>query len=129
MFTGAAQQSCWTWFSFVPARPPVNQRCFERIGRRFVAAEFWAESTTIADALYDAGIQRGDVVAVALPDGPELIASFVGASRVAACAPLNVALHVSELTAGRSYERKELACNVVQFLGADEVHSKGAACA
>ena len=95
----------------------------------FCCGEFWAETTTIADALYDAGIQRGDVVAVALPDGPELIASFVGASRVAACAPLNVALHVSELTAGRSYERRELACNVVQFLGADEVHSKGAACA
>lgn len=68
-------------------RPPLSCR------------EFWAQTTRIAGALWHAGVRRGDVVAAALPDGPDLIAWLIAAARVAPFAPLNISLHPSELAA------------------------------
>ena len=42
------------------------------------------------------GIGRRDVVAVALPDGPELASLFLGIAGAAICAPLNPAFRTSE---------------------------------
>jgi acyl-CoA synthetase (AMP-forming)/AMP-acid ligase II/thioesterase domain-containing protein/acyl carrier protein len=43
-----------------------------------------------------AGLMAGDALAIALPDGPDLLLSVLAASSVAACAPLNPALGEAE---------------------------------
>ncbi|MEX3016119.1 acyl--CoA ligase [Gymnodinialimonas hymeniacidonis] len=49
-----------------------------------------------ASALHDAGIGRGDRVAIVLPNGPEMAAAFVCVANVATTCPLNPAYKVDE---------------------------------
>src|SRR5207245_10589481 len=49
-----------------------------------------------ADALAGAGIRRGDRVAMALPNGPAVIVSFLAASIAGTAAPLNPAYRYEE---------------------------------
>ncbi len=49
-----------------------------------------------ADALAGAGIRRGDRVALALPNGPEAVVSFLAASIAGTAAPLNPAYRYEE---------------------------------
>ncbi|QOY90918.1 AMP-binding protein [Paludibaculum fermentans] len=62
-----------------PGRDPVSR------------AELVAATRTIAKYLADAGVKHGDVVAMVLPDGVDLVLAFAGITSVAACAPLNPA--------------------------------------
>lgn len=50
----------------------------------------------IGKTLRALGVGRRDVVAVALPDGPELASLFLGIGSAAVCAPLNPAFQASE---------------------------------
>jgi len=50
-----------------------------------------------ARTLTEAGIRRDDVVAVILPDGIELLTTFLGVASVATCAVVNPALREAEL--------------------------------
>ncbi len=52
---------------------------------------------TVAHAVASAGIARDDVVAVILPDGAELMVSFLGVASVVGCAVVNPALRDREL--------------------------------
>jgi oxalate---CoA ligase len=54
-------------------------------------AELFARVQTIARALAALGVQRGDRVAIVLPNGPDAALSFLGVAAVAAAAPLNTA--------------------------------------
>ncbi len=47
--------------------------------------------------LTDAGLTRDDVVAVVMPDGPELLSIVLGVASVAICAPVNPALRNTEI--------------------------------
>ena len=53
----------------------------------------------VAHAVTVAGVQRGDVVALVLPDGAGLIATFLGVASTAGCAVLNPALRGAEIAA------------------------------
>ena len=59
--------------------------------------DLWCASEAVARVLEEAGIRRGGVVGLALPDGPEFIAGFFGIVRTAACAPLDPSLPLGEL--------------------------------
>jgi acyl-CoA synthetase (AMP-forming)/AMP-acid ligase II len=59
--------------------------------------ELWSRIEAVAGGLTEAGVVRGDVVAVMLPDGPDLVATVLGVARAAACAPLNPALTEVEI--------------------------------
>ncbi|MBN9661025.1 MAG: AMP-binding protein [Acidobacteria bacterium] len=50
-----------------------------------------AATRVIAQNLAEAGVKRGDVVAMVLPDGVDLVLTFTGIISVATCAPLNPA--------------------------------------
>lgn len=62
-----------------PIRDPVSR------------AELVATTRTIAQSLAEAGVKHGDIVAMVLPDGIDLVLAFAGITCVAACAPLNPA--------------------------------------
>lgn len=62
-----------------PEREPVSR------------AELAASIRAIAQSLDEAGVNRGDIVAMVLPDGIDLVLAFVGIISVASCAPLNPA--------------------------------------
>jgi oxalate---CoA ligase len=51
----------------------------------------------VARAVSDAGITRQDVVALVLPDGAQLMTSFLAVASVATCAVINPALHKAEI--------------------------------
>jgi acyl-CoA synthetase (AMP-forming)/AMP-acid ligase II/thioesterase domain-containing protein len=51
---------------------------------------------SLARALQEAGITNGDIVAVAIPEGPELLTVLLGVSEVAAPAPLDCNLTEAE---------------------------------
>src|SRR2546421_4671245 len=55
-----------------------------------------AQVTAMADALAAAGIQRGDRVAMAMPNGLPAIVSFLAASVAGTAAPLNPAYRQEE---------------------------------
>lgn len=50
----------------------------------------------LVDRLNRAGVGRGDVLALALPDGPDLALTFLAAASCCICAPLNPAYRQSE---------------------------------
>ncbi|RAP43318.1 AMP-dependent synthetase [Rhodovulum viride] len=54
------------------------------------------QARTVAEALHDAGIGRGDRVAIVLPNGPEMAAAFVTVAQAAVTAPLNPAYREEE---------------------------------
>src|SRR5580658_5015323 len=60
---------------------------FEELSNRIAAA---------ADVVTKSGLSRNDVVAIAMPDGPELLSIILGVSSVGICAPLNPTLHAGE---------------------------------
>ncbi len=53
-------------------------------------------SASVARALHDVGIGRGDRVAIVLPNGPEMAAAFVTVAQAAITAPLNPAYREEE---------------------------------
>jgi len=59
-------------------------------------AGLWDHLQTIPGALSNAGFRAGEVAALAMPNGPELIAAFLGISGIGAGAPLNPALTENE---------------------------------
>ena len=63
-------------------------------------AALWDQLHAIRGALNRAGFRQGEVAALAMPNGPELIAAVLGISSVGAAAPLNPALTEEEF---RSY--------------------------
>jgi acyl-CoA synthetase (AMP-forming)/AMP-acid ligase II/thioesterase domain-containing protein len=68
-----------------PGRPPLSYAgLLEQI------------DATVA-RLGEAGLGRGDRVAVVLPNGPEMAAAFLGVASAAACAPLNPTYREAEL--------------------------------
>ena len=52
----------------------------------------------LASALTHHGLTRGDAVAMAMPEGPEAIETFLAITRAAACAQLNPAFRADEFT-------------------------------
>ncbi len=66
-------------------------------GARLTFADLQNRIDAIAYAVARAGIKRDDVVALVLPDGVGLLASFLGVASVAGCAVLNPALLPSEI--------------------------------
>ncbi len=70
-----------------PDRPAISCR------------DLWCAGEAMAGVLEHAGIRRGMVVGLALPDGPDFLAGFFGIARVAACAPLNPSMPSAELEA------------------------------
>lgn len=55
-----------------------------------------SQIVAVGKTLRALGVGRSDVVAVALPDGPELASLFLGIAAAAVCAPLNPAFKLSE---------------------------------
>ncbi len=55
-----------------------------------------ALADTVAKSLHNAGIGRGDRVAIVLPNGPEMAAAFVTVAQAAVTAPLNPAYREDE---------------------------------
>ncbi len=68
-----------------PGRSPLSYR------------ELLRQTQYVVSVLNSAGVGRNDVVAVALPNGPELATALFGVMAGATCAPLNPALTAVEL--------------------------------
>lgn len=64
--------------------------------RVFTYAEFSGLVESLTRALQDFGLGEGDRIALALPNGPEVIAAFLAAATVGTAAPLNPAYTVDE---------------------------------
>src|SRR5262245_51357358 len=60
------------------------------------AADLLAQVEAVAELLTAARFTRSSVVALALPNGPDLAVAFLGAMTVTACAPLAVDRPVAE---------------------------------
>ena len=60
-------------------------------------ASLFMQTDRLAGGLSALGLWRTDVVAVVMPDGPEMLAVFLAVSEVAICAPLNPAFREHEL--------------------------------
>ena len=74
------------------ARPALRYR-----GRTLSYAEVAAEANRVGNALRSLGIDVEQRVAIALPDSPEFVASFLGAIKIGAVAlPLSTLLSASE---------------------------------
>ncbi len=61
-----------------------------------VGSALGRSAESLAEQMAFAGLKAGDALAIALPDGPDLLLSILAASSVAACAPLNPALGEAE---------------------------------
>jgi oxalate---CoA ligase len=59
-------------------------------------AGLWDQIQTLRHALNRAGFRPGEVAALAMPNGPELITAFLGISSIGAGAPLNPAFTETE---------------------------------
>jgi acyl-CoA synthetase (AMP-forming)/AMP-acid ligase II len=59
--------------------------------RKITYAQLQSQVSALAEALIAFGLRRGDRIAMALPNGVEVIASFLAASTVGTAAPLNPA--------------------------------------
>lgn len=70
-----------------PHRSPVSCR------------QLWERVEALGGRFDAAGIARGSVVALVLPEGPHLLSTILGVSRWWACAPVNPALTAVELEA------------------------------
>jgi acyl-CoA synthetase (AMP-forming)/AMP-acid ligase II len=66
------------------AEPDREAYCFE--DRVFSFGDLWRDLERFAASLLKAGIQRGDRVVLALPNGPEFFAGFYGVQRAGAVA-------------------------------------------
>jgi acyl-CoA synthetase (AMP-forming)/AMP-acid ligase II len=65
-------------------------------GKPLIYAGLWDQLQTVPCALNRVGFRLGEVAALAMPNGPELITAFLGICCVGAGAPLNPALTVNE---------------------------------
>ncbi|HTC91121.1 MAG TPA: AMP-binding protein [Bryobacteraceae bacterium] len=66
-------------------------------GRAAVSFDvFVTRIASIAKMLRSCGVRRGDVVAVAMPDGPELLTALLGAVEAGAAAPFDCQLTLAE---------------------------------
>ena len=69
-------------------------------GERTTYGELRAAADGLARALAAAGVEAGDAVAMSLPNGPEIVAAFLGVVAAgAAAAPLNQAYTADEFHA------------------------------
>ncbi|MGJ5816511.1 AMP-binding protein [Paludibaculum fermentans] len=75
------------WAQISPAMAALLSPGLDSVSR----AEFSARMEMIRRALAATGVSRGDVVAVVLPDGIDLILAVAGIISAAICAPLNPA--------------------------------------
>src|SRR5271170_4255322 len=69
---------------FAPGRDPLTYR------------GLWDQVQATRKALANFGVGPGDVTALVLPGGPELITAFLAVASTGACAPLDPALTESE---------------------------------
>lgn len=76
-----------------------------------------------ADSLAQSGVVRGDRVAIVLPNGPEMAASFLSVTKVATAAPLNPALKKAEF----EFYLKDLDARVLILALEDKSEASGAA--
>jgi malonyl-CoA/methylmalonyl-CoA synthetase len=86
--------------ALVSARTGALDKTFIRNadGRDFSFADFWTLSGRIARALAEAGVEKGDRVAVQVEKSPEVIALFLACARAGAIfLPLNTAYTLAEL--------------------------------
>ncbi len=65
-------------------------------GRAYTYGELWRQVERTAGALAGRGICRNDRVAIVLPDGPEMVVTFLATVAVAASAPLNPAYSLDD---------------------------------
>src|SRR5262245_19949039 len=69
---------------------PNNEALVELGGRRLSYQQFWDEAARVAGGLKKLGVERGDRVAVRLPNGVDWCLAFYGAQMVGAIAvPVN----------------------------------------
>ncbi len=80
------------WAAMSPEQAALLSPEFESVSY----AEFQIRSEAIAQTLAGSGLTRGDVAAMVLPDGIDLIVAFAGITAVAVCAPLNPAASRAE---------------------------------
>jgi len=59
-------------------------------GNRWSYADLEGEVRKMAMELGRRGVQRGDRIALVMPDGPEIVLTFLAVSSICACAPLNL---------------------------------------
>lgn len=86
--------------ALVRARTGALDKTFIRNadGRDFSYADFWTMSGRIAQALVNAGVRKGDRVAVQVEKSPEVIALFLACARAGAVfLPLNTAYTLAEI--------------------------------
>ena len=65
-------------------------------GRAYTYGELWQQIARTAASLAGQGIRRNDRVAIVLPDGPEMVVTFLATVAVAASAPLNPAYSLDD---------------------------------
>ena len=80
-------------------------------------------SDTVAKSLHEAGIGRGDRVAIVLPNGPEMAAAFVTIAQAAVTAPLNPAYREDEF----AFYLDDLKARAVVLLEGDDGPAAAAA--
>ena len=80
----------------VADRYPDQVALLDEHGAAWTYPELQRKSEAVTTGLSLAADVRGRRVAVVLPDGPELVAVFLGVSAQSACAPLNPAFRQSE---------------------------------
>jgi cyclohexanecarboxylate-CoA ligase len=90
----------------------------------YTYAQLVAESGRVASSLLNAGVRRGDVVAVQLPNWREFVAIVLGVERIgAAVAPLAPALRTRELHQVCSIARPKVMVVPCSFRGRDYLQS------
>ena len=77
---------------------PNQEALVELTGRRLTYQQFWDESARVAGGLKDLGVERGDRVAIRLPNGIDWCLAFYGAQMLGAIAvPVNTRFSDSEV--------------------------------
>ncbi|MEL6991556.1 MAG: AMP-binding protein, partial [Pseudomonadota bacterium] len=71
---------------------------------------------SVATSLNDAGVGRGDRVAIVLPNGPEMAAAFVTVAQTAVTAPLNPAYRREEF----EFYLEDLGAKAIVLMAGDE---------
>ena len=99
----AAGQAAMGWFAGdsvpqgVQRHAPQALALIEPGGQSNTFGDLQSRMRAIARAVRESGISKDDVVALILPDGADLIASFLGVCAAAPCAILNPNLTAGEM--------------------------------
>ena len=88
--------------------------------RRFTFRQIDARATAMAAALHELGIERGDRIALALPNWPEFVISLFAAARLGAViVPLNPRYTVPELQYMLRHSEAAVVVSAENFAGTD----------